>query len=74
MRSRTIHPFRKLLATLPPDVRRIAREYYQRWKENPLHPSLKFERKKGSSNIYSARVGDHHRALCFVEDDTAKWF
>lgn len=74
MRSRTVHPFRKLLAALPQDVRRLARDNYQLWKENPYHPSIKFERKKGSSNIYSARVGDNHRALCYVEDETAKWF
>lgn len=74
MKSRTIHPFRKLLAALPQNVRQLARENYLLWKENPQHPSVKFERKKGSEFIYSARIGDRHRALAYVEHDIVKWF
>jgi mRNA-degrading endonuclease RelE of RelBE toxin-antitoxin system len=74
VKSRTIHPFYKLLRALSQDIQQLARENFLLWKENPHHPSVKFERKKKSKNIYSARIGDHYRALAFMEADIVKWF
>jgi mRNA-degrading endonuclease RelE of RelBE toxin-antitoxin system len=74
VKSRTIHPFRKLLATLPAEIQKLARENYQLWKENPHHPSVRFERKQGAHELYSARIGKNYRALAYLQDDTMKWF
>jgi mRNA-degrading endonuclease RelE of RelBE toxin-antitoxin system len=74
VKSRTVHPFRKLFAKLPPEIQHLAKENYKLWSDNPHHPSIKFEQKKGSKNIFSARIGDHYRALAFMEHDIVKWF
>jgi hypothetical protein len=74
MRSRTVHPFRKLFLDLLEEIQILARKNYRLWKENPHHPSVRFERKKGSDIVWSAQIGYHYRALCYVEDDVATWF
>ena len=76
MESITVAPFRKLLDALPLEVQKTAKDLFQLWKKNQNHPSIKFEKKKSTQkyNIYSVRIGEHYRALCKVENDTAKWF
>ena len=40
MNSRVTQRFRKLMAALPPEVRRQARAAYRQFMENPHHPGL----------------------------------
>jgi len=57
---------------LRPEVRKLADKNFQLFKTNPLHPSLRFERKK--PDLWSVRVGSGHRALARQLDDNLIWF
>ena len=45
---------------MPAEVQKAADKNYAMLKENPHHPSLHF---KKIGQLWSARVGDHYRAL-----------
>ena len=49
---------------LPQSVQKVARENFELLKQNPAHPSLRFNK---VGTLWSARVGLNHRALA-VED------
>lgn len=51
----------RLYDALPSDVRATARKSYRFWQANAFHPSLHFK-PIGNPN-WSARVGDHYRAI-----------
>jgi len=53
--------FWRLYRRLPRDVRRLAAKSYKVWQQDPFHPSLHF--KKVGDDLWSVRVGGHHRAL-----------
>ena len=59
---------------MPANVRVHSRKVYQRWQENPRHPSLRFKQIHDSQPIYSVRIGIHWRAVCVLEKNTAIWF
>ncbi len=63
MRSRTTAQFRKLLAALPEEVRRQAKQAYQQFKRDPWHRSLRFKQVHPSQPIYSVRVTRGYRAV-----------
>jgi hypothetical protein len=44
MISRATSQFWELYRALPPDVRAAARKAYEKFSENPAHPSLRLER------------------------------
>jgi hypothetical protein len=56
---------------LPAPVQQLARKKFALWKQNPLHPSLKF--KPIRSPLWSARVGDHYRAVGHFAGDVFLW-
>ncbi len=76
MKSRTTKDFRDLLASLPLDIQRRARDAYKLFRVNSSHPSLHFKpvhtRVKGS--FYSVRIGIRYRALALREGDELIWF
>lgn len=74
MTSRTTAAFRKALAALPPDIQDRAREAYDRFLEEPTHPSLQLKQVHTTDPIYSARITLHYRALAVRKDDTWIWF
>jgi len=74
MISKTTASFRKRWRELPPDIRAHSRKVYQRWQENPWHPSLRFKRIHHSQPVCSVRIGIHWRAVCVLEKNTAIWF
>jgi mRNA-degrading endonuclease RelE of RelBE toxin-antitoxin system len=75
VRSRTTAQFRKALANLPAEVQEHAREAYRKFRENPMHPSLRFKQVHATLPIYSARVGLHYRAVGErQDDDSIVWF
>ena len=51
---------------LPPAVRQLADQAFERLKADPRYPSLHF---KKVGRFWSARVGDRHRALAVEAPD-----
>ena len=74
MTSRTTKRFRKLLADLPPQVQKQAREAYLTWMRNPWQPNLQFKQIHATRPIFSARIGIDWRAVCIRSGDTAIWY
>jgi hypothetical protein len=58
---------------LPEAVRRLADKAFKQFIENPRNPSLRFKKIQGSSTLYSARVGEHYRALGHLRGDEITW-
>lgn len=61
---RTTNGFWTCFARLPAAVQGVARQNFERLKENPAHPSLHL---KKVGKLWSVRVGLNYRALA-VED------
>ena len=74
MTSRTTKRFRKLLADLPPHVRKQAMEAYVTWMGDPWHASLQFKQIHTARPIFSARIGLDWRAVCIRSGDTVLWY
>jgi plasmid maintenance system killer protein len=74
MRSKTTERFRKSFSRLPLQIQRQARAAYQRFKDNPQHPSLRFKPVHNTQPIYSVRINLQYRALAVKDDDTLIWF
>jgi mRNA-degrading endonuclease RelE of RelBE toxin-antitoxin system len=72
--SHTTKQFRKLLASLPKEVRQQAREMYVLWNDNPWHASLQFKRIHAVKPIYSARINKDWRVVCIRNGDTVIWY
>lgn len=71
MKSKASSDFWKCHDALPEHIQKLALKNFRLWQLNPWHPSLRFKPLKGS--LWSARVGDHFRAVAIVEDDIATW-
>lgn len=56
---------------LPDEIRSLADKNFHLLKSNPRHPSLHLKRIGG---LWSARVGEHYRALGFDVPDGINWF
>lgn len=65
---------RKAFAKLPADIQERAREAFQRFSEDPKHPSLQFKQVHTIEPIYSARVTLDYRALAIRREDRWIWF
>jgi hypothetical protein len=74
VRSRVNERFRKAFDSLPEDIQRRAREAYERWHENPAHPSLQYKKIHDTQPVYSVRVGLGWRALGMLQGDVMIWF
>ena len=74
MKSETTEKFRLLFAAAPPACQMRIRRAYHLWKNNPLHPSLRFKKIHSHLPIYSARVDLDWRAVGILENDTVIWF
>lgn len=46
---------------LPRDIRKTATRAYRLWQRDAFHPSLHF--KKVGADLWSVRIGIHHRAV-----------
>jgi hypothetical protein len=57
--------------SLPEGIRKLADQAFGRLKEDPTYPALRF-RKIG--RFWSARVGEHYRALAIEAPDGLVWF
>jgi hypothetical protein len=56
---------------LPPEIQELADKNFELLKSNPRHPSLRF---KKAGNLWSVRVGLHHRALAKERREGLTWF
>lgn len=74
MKSYTTEQFRRLYRVLPDQVKKQAREAYQRFVLNPAHPSLHFKKVNSHSRIYSARINKDYRAVGVLDGDEMVWF
>jgi hypothetical protein len=66
--------FWKLYHGLPPQIRNAAQNSFQKFLENPAHPSLQLERLKSDSRAWSVRVTRNYRAVARRYDDDWLWF
>jgi hypothetical protein len=74
VKSHLTKDFRIYFANLPERIRRLAKENYRLWRENPYHPSLAFKRIGKRYPAYSVRVGLGWRAVGFRDGNTMVWF
>ncbi len=73
MKSRTTPEFWARYGRLPTEIQNLADRGYQTWVANPRHPSLQFKKLKGRDRLYSARVGDHYRAVADFDGEVFVW-
>jgi len=74
VKSRTTERFRKSFAQLPTRAQRHARQAYQRFRQNPNHPSLRLKKVHSTRPIYSVRISLDYRALGVRAGDEMIWF
>jgi plasmid maintenance system killer protein len=71
--SRTRPNFWRLFSRLDQDAQKAAREAYQRFLTDPVHPSLHFKKLGGYSNVWSVRISKQYRAVGEREGDKIIW-
>lgn len=72
LRSLATPDFWKLYRDLPEPTQRLADRAFAFWSRDPRYPALRF--KPFKQNQWSARVGDHYRAVGrFIDGNTFLW-
>lgn len=74
MNHRTTAKFWKRYYALPEAIQELADKNFELLKADSLHPSLHFKEISSKTNLWSARVGDHFRALAIRNEDELFWF
>ncbi len=74
MKSKTTANFRKLFANLPDSIQQRSRQAYEKFKQDPNHPSLRFKQVHPTLPIYSARISKDYRAVGVLQDNEIIWF
>ena len=59
---------------LPQEVQGLADKNFEMLRQDPFHPSLHFKRVGRRRQLWSARVGDHYRALARDTLEGPLWF
>lgn len=73
MKSVVSPRFWDLFYALPDNIQQRARRAYIRWKANPDHPGLNFERLQTRRPYYSVRISQQYRAIGLRDGDTMLW-
>ena len=73
MRSKATARFWTLYSQLPARTQRLADKSYRLWRRDHSHPSLHFKKLQGTYDLFSVRVGDHHRAVGLLKDGLVIW-
>ena len=74
MKSEITENFLSLFRALPADAQKQTRAAYRLFLENPRHPGLQVKGINSKTpNLYSARIGDHYRAIGKLIGDTIYW-
>ena len=74
MTSRGTDDFWELYHGLPPTIRNAARKAFQKFTDDPAHPSLHLERLKFDDRVWSVRITRIYRAAARRYDDDWLWF
>lgn len=74
MTHSTLPRFWKHYAQLPAEVQRLADKNFGLLKANQHHPSLDFKKVGRNRQLWSARVGNHYRALGMDKAEGTVWF
>jgi len=72
--SHTTERFRKLLAQLPKEIQKQAKEAYLQFEKDPYHPSLRFKRVHSKRPVYAVRISKDYRALGVLRNNEIIWF
>jgi hypothetical protein len=59
---------------LPKDVRELADRNYELLRTDPRHPSLQLKKVGSMRQVWSVRIGMHHRALGLGKPAGIVWF
>ena len=70
----TLPRFWQYYRLLPAEVREVADKNFELLKADPHHPSLHFKKVSRTRQLWSARVGLHHRALGVEKPHGIVWF
>jgi|UniRef100_UPI0037840ED8 hypothetical protein len=71
MKHRATSKFWQSYDQLPAKIQSLADDNFELLKSNPRHPSLHFKR---VGRFWSARVGDHYRAVAVEDGSDFAWF
>jgi hypothetical protein len=71
--SRTTPQFWELYRSLPPNVRSAARKAYEKFLQNPAHPSLHLERLRSDPRAWSVRITRDYRAVALRSGEEWVW-
>jgi len=71
---RTLPRFWQHYRRLPRSVRNLADKNFELLKSDPSHPSLHLKKVGKTRQLWSVRVGAHHRALAAEKPDGLLWF
>lgn len=74
MTHRTLPRFWQHYRELPKEVRELADKNFELLKNDPFHPSLHFKKVGRARQLWSVRVGAHHRALAVEKPQGIVWF
>ncbi len=70
----TLPRFWRHYEKLPVEIRELADKNYELLKADPKHPSLHFKKVGAKRGLWSARVGEHYRALGVEKPEGMVWF
>ena len=74
MKHLTQPSFWRYYGHLAPEVQKLADKNYELLERDSFHPSLHFKKVGRRKQLWSVRVGEHHRALAFDELEGVVWF
>jgi len=74
MISHTTERFRKLLAQLPKEIQKQAKEAYLHFEKDPYYPGLRFKRVHSKRPIYAVRISRDYRAVGVQQKNEIIWF
>jgi len=70
----TLPSFWRHYQQLPKQIQSLADKNYALLRNDPFHPSLHFKKVGKKKQLWSARVGDHYRALGLDKSEGVVWF
>lgn len=74
MKSLARPSFWRAYRVLDAGIKKAARRIYQKFRENPQHPSLRFKKLAGTRDIWSVRVTAKVRAVGRRKGEEISWF
>ena len=74
MNHHTLPRYWRHYQALPAAVRALADKNFELLKADPHHPSLHFKKVGRSRQLWSVRVGMHHRGLGMEKPEGIVWF